>query len=65
MPCFFLPPAPSKGGDSSLREELLAVVSPFGGGWGEEKREKLMFKNFLKIRIDSLISLFAKIVKEP
>jgi len=38
-------------------------ISPFGGGWGEEKPEKLMFERFLK-RIDSLISLFAKIVKK-
>jgi len=37
----------------------------FGGGWGEEKLEKLVFENFLKITIDSLIFLFAKIVKEP
>jgi len=42
----FLPPAPSKGGDSSLREELFALVSPFGGGWGEEKLEKIIFNNF-------------------
>ena len=47
---FFLPPAPSKGGDFSLREKLFAVVSPsldetnphpsppLEGGRGEEKR---------------------------
>ena len=25
------------------------AFSPSGGGWGEEQREKLIFKNFLKL----------------
>ncbi len=30
----FLPPAPSREGDNTLKINRL---SPFGGGWGEEK----------------------------
>ena len=47
----FHPPTPSKGGDSSLREELLAVVSPFGGGWGVEhaRRKSLILFQMQKL----------------
>jgi|GEM_PF-3195780 len=38
----FLPPTPSEGGESV---DFQCIVSPFGGGWGEENTfyEKILY----------------------